>query len=161
MPERRCGECGGVVVVLQDQWKLVSYPGVFVCSTGCILTWIRKHYSSTYELLEAIDLSAGEREYKSDFERVFAAWLYANHLDFRYECWGFEVGKTKTYTPDFFIPSHGCFVETKGRWGLGQKTKLWEWQEQYPAIPLLVAHWLIWAELRQVKVARPIGAVAR
>jgi len=84
----------------------------------------------------------GHFKFRSLYEYFVAMWLKDRGIRCMYEPFTFTWG-TKEYTPDFFLPTHGCLLEVKGKWGASQKTKLMRFREQFPRIPVLVVTWLI------------------
>jgi len=61
--------------------------------------------------------------FRSIYEVVVAEWLWKNHIIFRYECIRFTLQDLKEYTPDFYLPDHGIFLEVKGLWQGGGRRK--------------------------------------
>ena len=70
-------------------------------------------------------------------------FLKKNQIRWEYEAYHFPVGDRKWYTPDFYLPEHGVFCETKGGWGVGSKQKLDMFLRQYDPVPVVVVHWLL------------------
>ena len=81
------------------------------------------------------------KPYKSKFEYDVAKLMEEQGLEFEYEpkqikyilpirsgccsdCGGYSVGKRSIYTPDFFIPMLGLWVETKGKWDSQGRSKI-------------------------------------
>lgn len=145
MGTKRCDVCFGHSRIRGADWKLVSYEGTFACSPSCILVWIEKNKSDAkITLKKAVDLCPEMRpDYKSDYERHFVRFLEKKRIHYEYERYGFFVGQKKTYTPDFFLKKYGVFLETKGDWGLGQKTKMKMFKREYPEVPILVVSWVV------------------
>lgn len=146
MPVKMCCICNCLQQFNKQDWKLVSYPGSFVCSANCMLAWIDKNKGESSFLSKAVELYSrgqGRPPFRSDYEGFFTSFLDSKKMSWEYERYGFYVGSSKTYTPDFFLPKFGVFLETKGRWGLGQKKKMQMFRSQYPEIPLLVISWAI------------------
>ena len=78
--------------------------------------------------------------YRSQYEKNIANLLSENNIEFQYEpkkidyiyptkrgkcqtCGGSDVGRIATYTPDFWFPKHGVWVEAKGKWDSAGRTK--------------------------------------
>jgi hypothetical protein len=85
--------------------------------------------------------------YRSWYEVYVARFFRHKKIDFMYEEIGLRIGKTKIYTPDFFLPSKGLFVEVKGRWYMSAKTKFRNATNEFP-IALLPAH--LWKEFNLI-----------
>jgi hypothetical protein len=136
--------------VSTKDWKLISYSGDFVCSVDCVLEWIK-----TQENVQGAPwkghvkiITDAKACFRSDYELHFAWWLNANDITWFFECVTFQF-KGKSYTPDFYLPAYGVFIETKGRWGLGQKSKMVAFREAYPTVPLLVVPWTLAKEFNR------------
>ncbi|HNC56703.1 MAG TPA: NUMOD3 domain-containing DNA-binding protein [Leptospiraceae bacterium] len=85
------------------------------------------------------DIKGRYFKFKSTWEAVFAEFLDSKLHDWEYEHKAFEIlyvydGKEKhgTYSPDFFLPGHGFYVEIKGYWRKGAKEKYEAFLQQYP-----------------------------
>ncbi len=52
--------------------------------------------------------------FRSWWEVKFATWLKKNKIAYKYEPFRFMLGVRKSYTPDFYLPVAGLFVEVKG-----------------------------------------------
>jgi len=152
MPHHSCSVCKRLHVIPTDQWKLLD-AGDFVCSKSCLLRWLDRHLDKNFRvnpgklaIERAVTLWDDRKDqplFRSMYERVFADFLTSQAILWDYERFGFFVGNTKTYMPDFFLSQHGVFCETKGKWGLGQKKKLAMFRSQYPEAPLLVVPWVV------------------
>ncbi len=153
MPRRACNICKGFQEVSSAEWKLINFAGEFVCSQKCILGWIKQRQFSPSEGLAILDQAVQLKQvadravsFRSQYEYHFAKWLSGQGIDWHYETWGFTVGETKTYTPDFYLPLYSAFMEVKGQWGLGQKKKMEMFKLEYPNVPILVVPWTVRAE---------------
>lgn len=81
-------------------------------------------FRSEYERRQArrlVDMGV-EYEYESRTLEYLAAVTGGECLD----CHSRDVGVVRSYTPDFFFPSHNLFVETKGRFDSKNRTKMKE-----------------------------------
>lgn len=87
--------------------------------------------------------------FRSKFEREFARDLIARGIEYEYESWVLpyylpvpggvcskcscsEVVSFKRYTPDFWLPRQGVWVETKGKFSSKDRTKMKAIVTQYP-----------------------------
>lgn len=154
MSYKMCNVCERLCLIPERHWSLVSYTGDFVCSKECVLKWLGEELPEDQRqtaVKRAVCLweNRGDQPvFRSDYERRFADFLSRHAVLWDYERYGFFVGGKKTYMPDFFLPQYGVFLETKGKWGPGQKKKMAMFRNQYPEAPLLVIHWLINKEFR-------------
>jgi hypothetical protein len=78
--------------------------------------------------------------FRSLYELYFAEAVHEYGLQFLYEPFWFLVGRAKMI-PDFYFPDYNCFVEVKGKWGAGQKSKMKRFREHYAHVALLVLPW--------------------
>ncbi len=152
MPNRACEICEKLRFVKTADVKLLDKSGPFICSKECLgrqLAWI-KVQPSTMKTYWAITVGAAWKvkdppdhpNFKSDYERHFAEWMTAEGIEWRHERFYFELNG-KTYTPDFWLPLHATFLETKGQWGPGQHKKIKLFREHFPWIRLWVVPWLL------------------
>lgn len=152
MPSRVCQVCEKLRFVKMADVKLLDKSGPFICSKRCLslqLAWIKRQ-PSTQKTYWAITVGAAWKvkdppdhpNFRSDYERHFAEWMTELGIEWRHEMFYFDLNG-KTYTPDFWLPMHAVFLETKGQWGPGQHKKLKLFRETYPWITLLVVHWLL------------------
>ena len=75
--------------------------------------------------------------YRSGFETSLAHSLHKRGVDFTYEEDRFEyVGKPRHYTPDFYIPATGIYVEAKGHLTTADRMKHKAIKEQHPAVDI-------------------------
>lgn len=113
-----------------------------MCDAECVLSWIKRDRVTTIQNWKAI-LNKDGAGFRSLFEeRVFSFLRRSKLGPVLYEALTFLVGDG-VYTPDFFIPSYMCFLETKGLWQVGQKKKFRAFRAQYPDIPILIIPWTI------------------
>lgn len=79
--------------------------------------------------------------YKSNYEKKQAEWLTKHNIKFEYEphsldymdsvynahcedCGSQNVCSVRSYTPDFYLPDTGIYVETKGKLDAPTRTKM-------------------------------------
>jgi hypothetical protein len=150
MPARKCSVCDRFQPISTKDWKYASCLPDHFCSCVCLLEWIREQKPNPDA--EWGDWAVPNPTYRtspnfrSDYEAHFSEWLNQNGIGWVYEPFTFAVG-AGTYTPDFFLPRQGVFLETKGAWGIGQKKKLVDVTEQYSDLPLAVVPWLLAEEI--------------
>jgi hypothetical protein len=153
MPIVRCSRCGDRISIKAKDRKLIIMEEEYVCSAGCLLSWICSWEAPICPIaLDCKHVSSGE--FKSQYEVDFSKWLTRNGIRWEYERWGFPVGDNGHYTPDFFCMQFGCFVETKGIWGVGAKTKFRKFRLQYPNVPIIVASWILRADIPRTEILR-------
>lgn len=63
--------------------------------------------------MKAIDTRYNGRTYRSRLEARWAVFLDALGVRFQYEPEGFRFSDGTMYLPDFWLPDHNCWVETK------------------------------------------------
>lgn len=71
---------------------------------------------------------------RSSWEVVFARWLDDNGEPWEYEPKCFALGKAMRYTPDFFLPARGLWVEVKGFMSGFAKKKIDMFKEAHPLL---------------------------
>lgn len=79
---------------------------------------------------------------KSSYEVNFAKWCDQQGIEWRYEPKTFYVGGGRwrgvTYTPDFYLPELGVYVELKGYLEPSQARKYVRFQQRYPDVPWIL-----------------------
>lgn len=73
----------------------------------------------------------GITKMRSSWELEVADWLDKLDLDWQYEPKTFATSKGK-YTPDFYLPQSGCYVEVKGAIWPGWKVRVGAFKQEYP-----------------------------
>lgn len=61
--------------------------------------------------------------FRSRYEAVISHLFLEWGWNVRYESYMFCYDDGKVYIPDFFLPDYGVWIEAKGTWRLGAKTK--------------------------------------
>lgn len=81
-------------------------------------------YRSQYEWRQAVRLTklGAEFEYESK-ELSYESAVYNSHCR---NCGSDDVCSNRIYTPDFFLPKSGIYVETKGKFDGPTRTKMLE-----------------------------------
>lgn len=80
-------------------------------------------------------------DYKSKFERNLATYFRKSRLQFTYEPRRFSFTQPaieRKYTPDFWLPEIGTYVESKGRLTPEERKKLLWWRASNPDVPLIL-----------------------
>lgn len=160
MNQKICAACFNAIQISFKQRKYIDIKDDFICSPQCIIRWIMK-YSGPYTLrnkLGVYKLNAYSTfSPRSNYENTVAQFLNTNNIQWEYEEYGFYLNANMTqgsistlssncltYTPDFYLPEHNCFLEVKGIWQVGQKKKMRLFRKQYPNVKLLVISWLLY-----------------
>lgn len=169
MPVVRCAVCNKKQQVSSEGRVLID-PSLHVCSKECVFNWIdsatkedfrnnifRSMDSLRFRVLPDCYIDRGHAyrsgridhiSFASNYELVFAEELRCKSIPFLYEWIGIflhdECGKNPVeYIPDFFLPAHHCFIEIKGRWGIGSKRKIMLFRKNFPKVRILVVPWAI------------------
>jgi hypothetical protein len=78
-----------------------------------------------------------DNHFKSGWEKNVAIYLDDNNINWKYEEFHYSLGKTRSYTPDFFIYENDKLVkhiEVKGYWREENKIKYEQFLAMYPNI---------------------------
>jgi len=147
MPTVRCCVCAKHVTISTKERQYLILGEEYACSRPCVLRWIGQPGDIPIDPMldwgAVLNLQANG--FRSHFEHNFARFLNEESVPFAYEPWAFSVGDG-WYIPDFWLPKHTKFIETKGRWSAGQKGKMRRFREEYPSIRLLIVPWLLNSE---------------
>lgn len=133
--------CHQVVTIPTRQWKLHHDAVDFLCSKECVLGFIREGRETIYKGTYSGGLMKVPVEgpvyngirYRSNYEVSVAKFFDDNNINFMYEPYTFKVSDD-FYTPDFYVSEFDCFVEVKGLFGLGSKSKISKFLTLYPGI---------------------------
>jgi len=103
MPNRRCEVCNQMQKIEIKDWKYIDTDGPFVCSSSCLLLWIKQDR-------EPLNLHGATNGYgvirtnapthnifRSRYEEVFSEWLNFHGLYWKFERLTFTWG-AKEYT---------------------------------------------------------------
>ena len=160
----QCTMCNQKKEIHQSDLKTLDRDGDFVCSAECLIDWVRQ--PRDFELKRDVPKSSyqinamngggctSERlhcSFRSGYEASVAEYLYDHNIMFLYEYVTFTWG-SKQYTPDFFLYEYGCFVEPKGKWQPSARSKYKSFRENFPKIPMIVAHWLLAQEIPKAHI---------
>ena len=81
--------------------------------------------------------SAMKAGFRSTFELNLARALSERGVEYEYESMKLTyVPKPRTYTPDFYIPETGIYVEAKGHLDKGDRMKMLLVKEQHPDLDI-------------------------
>jgi protein involved in sex pheromone biosynthesis len=84
----------------------------------------------------------GGQYFRSAWEANVARWLNLQNIRWEYEPKTFEFTKirkgSRFYTPDFYLPDEGRFIEVKGWMDPKSATKLKRMAKYYPAVSIEV-----------------------
>lgn len=142
---KRCDICSKIIDLSTYDAKFLDRSGPYVCCLDCVADWIRSQSSKAD--VSNTDVPIHSDGFRSNFEVAFFDWAVAQGFEIFHEPFIFQIDKTHSYTPDFFFPDYGCFIETKGKWNLGQREKFEQFRLEYPEIPILVVPWTIGREM--------------
>lgn len=152
----KCCVCHTRSNLFGDDKKQLDFSGNFVCSSACLIRWAEKNKKDNKKNLlkhpcvfesdmgNAFDVWSEtiRMGFRSGYEKVVAEYFWDNDVAFQYEPYTFLLQKgDASYTPDFFLPDYGVFVEVKGIFHNRKKLKIF--RELYPQIPLIVSTWAI------------------
>lgn len=157
MASRSCEICGSNIEIPQKEWKLIHNSLPLFCSKECLLEKIKSFHKNgprDYDVTaNHICMCEGNiyskkvnKYFRSRYEAKVAEFLKAEGIEFEYEPFCFRVRK-HTYVPDFYLPENDCFIEVKGYFGLGSKSKLSRFLEDYPTVNLIMIPWTVRKEL--------------
>ena len=115
------------------------------CSPQCFLKYVLE-YGEKHEPVQELHGSfvsmafecwdnATNQFYRSMYEVYVVRFLVKHGIVFHYEPHSFKV-ENSYYTPDFWLPERGLYIECKGKWGMGSKTKTQKAAKQIPLVLL-------------------------
>ena len=151
-----CSVCKGrVTLSIEDKKLLDASGGPFICSSTCVMGWFRRHKPPKKKVMDHPGIFSSEMGlandcysikigmgFRSSYELSVAEWMWDADIGFMYEPYTFLLETdTSSYTPDYYVPDYGCFLEVKGKWH--NRKKLVSFRRLYPHIPLLVIPWPI------------------
>jgi hypothetical protein len=152
---RSCAVCGDNSKLTGTKARYLHPRLDYLCSKKCILSRLSSftYYSCKYpaggvEVAEGIDQpdfaysTKVHQAFRSNFEMHVADWFYDSDIPFEYEPVYFQFAKTM-YTPDFWLPEQGVFIEVKGRWGDSKKGKLSQFMTAFPNVNLVLIPWVL------------------
>jgi len=153
MPSKACPVCKRLQEIPQIDWPLVSQMQWLVCSRGCAWEFIETSPSKgkylrgalRVELPPPMDAHSPTLRmfFRSQYERFVAEAFRDGGIPFEYEKWSFQLHNRIFWIPDFHLPEHRMFVEVKGSWGVGAKSKMRKFLRMYQETTLLVLPWTI------------------
>jgi hypothetical protein len=151
VPIVACSVCRRVYKIMVRDWKLTCSDSDQVCSLKCTQSWIvdKPRARRSPQEQGALPFHNCNRplgdyspQFRSRLEHVFSEWLTEQGIVWSFEQWVFSV-RRGWYIPDFYLPDYHCFIETKGGWAPGSKTKMRNFYAQYPKAELLVLPWML------------------
>lgn len=165
MPTKVCAICNQLQRLSASDFSYADKSGGdHICSKKCLFDWVRSQKKVLYvtELVGATNGEAiigmtvnGEGTsysptlkmwFRSDYERFFAEISYPK-FDILYEAvvfrWVKENGAIKIYLPDFYFVDYGCFVEVKGAWREGSRSKMVAFRKEFPNVSVVVLPWTV------------------
>ena len=133
----------------------LSFPdGAYAfCSEDCMLTHVHSCPPIPNEYLPSYGISPAPKEWKDAecystlLDQRFRSWFecsVAEHLVLKwktpivFEPHSIRLDRTHCYVPDFWLPEYGVWLEVKGEWRLGAKSKFTRTQEILGADRLLI-----------------------
>lgn len=117
----------------QFPWRAAAF-----CTESCMLAHIRSQKPVSHEFLQDLGISTapqnwGDRNCHSAYLGVtFRSWFecaVAEHIvkswntQIFYEAHSLPIDEKHSYIPDFWLPAYGVWLEVKGEWRLGAKSK--------------------------------------
>jgi len=154
VPTKRCVMCKSMFQLPTSDRRYLILSEDFICGQQCLHGWIKQWVGkpvtrpmSSMEVVRKMLMQTALPIFKSQYEENFAGWLDARGIKWMYEPYSFPVGRG-FYIPDFYLPWYDCFLETKGIWGAGSRTKFKKFREHYPQIRILLVSWLLEEEFR-------------
>ncbi len=95
-----------------------------------------KKAESGKERISVSRIMRGTR-YRSQFEINLAKFLADRKISFEYETTKLTfVPKPRTYTPDFYLPETGIYIEAKGHLDKGDRVKMQLIKQQHPDLDI-------------------------
>lgn len=160
MPVVTCEACNDTIYIKNADWRYL-FSGPYYCSKECLTQYIHSAHiprdprdntdgpEIKYLDSKIVNLSTGgvwsdrhKIAFRSKYEQKFANYLTDEGFVFEYEPYSFLLD-SGSYTPDFYLPDSDLFVEVKGSWGFGSKSKMKRFIEQYPDVRLIVVPWTL------------------
>lgn len=134
----QCSRCQSGLKIGRKNEALFPYGSYSFCSEGCLLSHIRSQKSVSREFLQDLGISTapqnwGDRNCHSTFLGVtFRSWFecqVAEHIvrewktQVFYEAHSLPLDERHCYVPDFWLPAYGVWLEVKGEWRMGARSK--------------------------------------
>ena len=133
MPEYPCF-CGRGFSLRRSEHKSLIQSVEQFCSVDCFNSYLRYFPVKRYDLPEVCKSPfvsevrecfdpVTQESYRSWFECHVARFLVTQGFNYRYETQCVYLNSGGHYTPDFWLPEQGVFLEVKGKWAMSAKTK--------------------------------------
>lgn len=133
---------------LRPEWR----AAIAAANRGCVGPWAGKTrgpHSEATKLKIAVGnkgkqfphirkVKYGDIWMRSTYEARVAAALDALGIPWQYEPFRFDIGVSRTYLPDFYLPDDDAYWEVKGWFGPKSRDTTARFREHYPEIPLVV-----------------------
>lgn len=87
---------------------------------------------------------------RSIWEANFGIWLLHHKIPYHYEPVTFPLSDGTSYTPDFRVVGSGVWVEVKGIWMTGAKTKVQTFLKDFPEEKMVVLDRDLYSKLTKV-----------
>ena len=147
MPSVACSVCGQIRRIRKLEFNLLHKDFPFICSKGCLVEKIKQFPAvigpvRDYSIVQRFDpgpvwSSKFRMWFRSKYELKFAEFLNYAGFQFEYEPYFFTVG-TSIIILDFYLRKYDLFLEVKGLFHMGSRSKLSRFVEQHPDINLLL-----------------------
>ena len=133
-----CSNCTDAKHVKRDNEKMFPKNANYFCSDACMLAHVVNTPRLSGKELRDFGIRSAPRDingcdcfslllgvaFRSWFEVVVAEHLVLNwKLQVFYEPHALVLDRTHVYIPDFWIPKYGVWLEVKGEWRVGSKSK--------------------------------------
>lgn len=130
--------CGEGYELYYKTKKQLLHPFDAFCGEHCLLKYLKENNlfgGGDIEVIPNIypsDMSPPceywcketKRFYRSRSEATFARWCNFNGIIWEYEPYKIWLDHRMPYTPDFWLPALGHFIEVKGVWSGRSKKKM-------------------------------------
>lgn len=129
-----CDVCMHEIFFSKRERNSVLYENTLFCSSNCFLVYLKENskinISEYPDVFKPATISYPDQEwseilnkfFRSKYEVIVAEWLFFHGINTVYEEITIDFMDGSTYTPDFYLPDLGYFIEVKGSWlGSGKK----------------------------------------
>lgn len=124
--------CGNGLDIPYNKKKQLLPDLYKFCSVECITQYLKRVVEVNYDNLLLNNISEPldywdhrfQMFFRSSYEATTAHFLENSNIKWEYEPYTIRLNGTKEYTPDFFLPLMGHFLEVKGLWQGSAKKKI-------------------------------------